>query len=126
MGLRAKSRPRRQSPRRLLGKKPATRIVRGLQIETFEERQLLAVGPQLESFTSDDQELSGGGTLSRSPAELVFSFDTSIDPSTLEGIEITAAGDDGTLGTGDDVVITPGFIGLGQRPNEVLVHGNLA
>ncbi|MGA2033362.1 MAG: hypothetical protein ABSG68_13980, partial [Thermoguttaceae bacterium] len=75
---------------------------------------------------------SGAPTvLQVSPQELLLRFNPNqiIDPTTLSGIEITRAGADGTFfndpgvsGDKDDVVITPGYIGIGDHPNEVIVR----
>ena len=98
---------------------------RGLGLEKLEERQLLAIGPQLIVINpTADTILAPNDVLNVAPNNLTFRFDDNqqIDPETLTGIQITRAGDNGILGDADDVAITPGFIGLGSEPNEVIVR----
>ena len=46
-----------------------------------------------------------------------------IDPSTLDAVKVTRAGDDGVLGSDDDVQIIPGLVTLGDNAqNEVVVR----
>ena len=70
-------------------------------------------------------------TLHVAPQELTFRFTEgqSIDPTTLSGIQITRAGANGQFydpvtnpNDKDDVVITPGWVGVGDKPNEVIVR----
>jgi hypothetical protein len=70
-------------------------------LETLEERQLLAVGPQLIGIQPNNSDLLNNGDVRTiSPRELTFRFDDSqvIDPSTLSGIQISSSGRDGTFG----------------------------
>ena len=74
---------------------------RGMQVESLEERMLLAVGPQLVGITPNEGELLRDNDVRNiSPQELVFRFDSSqvIDPATLNGIQITRSGLDGSFG----------------------------
>ncbi len=110
-----------------------------MQHETLEARQLLAadVVPQLVGIQPNVGELIlEGDVRGTSPRTLTFNFadiqegsGDEIDPTTLEsGIIITRAGLDGKLGTADDVQIVgpnanfEGFIGIGDRPNQVVVR----
>ncbi len=75
-------------------------LVRRSLLETLEQRQLFAVGPQLTGIQPNEGTLLfDGSTLTVAPRELVFRFDdsTSLDPATLDGIRITRAGADGTF-----------------------------
>ncbi len=102
-----------------------SRMRRQHLLETLESRQLLA-GPQLIGVQPNEGDLIVDGT-SRdvAPRVLTFNFDEAqvIDPATTSGIRITRAGNDGTLGTTDDVQIVPGLVTLGDtRSNEVVVR----
>ena len=70
-------------------------------------------------------------TLTVAPTQLTLNFNTNqiIDATTLAGIEITAAGPDGKFYDPvtnpydtDNVVVTPGYVGIGDQPNEVIVR----
>ncbi|QDT58256.1 hypothetical protein SV7mr_07450 [Stieleria bergensis] len=68
-------------------------------LESLENRQLLA-GPELIGIQPNEGGLLfGGESLDFSPKELVFRFDdsTNLDPTTLDGIRITRAGEDGVF-----------------------------
>lgn len=73
--------------------------------------RLLSVSPTPDVLFERD----GLNLLEESPAELLlrFSSDEGIDETTLaQGIRVSDAGRDGVLGTPDDIIITPGWIGL--------------
>ena len=75
--------------------------LRHMLLEQLEQRQLLAVGPQLIGIQPNSSDLLANGDVRmQSPSELVFRFDDSqvIDAATLSGIRITSAGGDGTFG----------------------------
>jgi hypothetical protein len=111
---------------------------RGLLLEKLEDRMLLAVlGPKLAGIQPNDGELlalrnvdeDGPAQISIrniAPQSLTFRFDEQqeIDPATLGGIRIVRSGFDGEFGNGNDVTIVPGYIGVGQDPqqNEVIVR----
>ncbi|WP_153557697.1 GEVED domain-containing protein [Roseimaritima sediminicola] len=66
-------------------------------LEALEQRQLMAVGPELIGIQPNQGSLLFDGVeLSVQPRELVFQFDETaqIDPTTLDGIQITRAGGD--------------------------------
>ncbi len=72
---------------------------RRLLSESLEQRQLLA-GPDLIGVQPNEGSLiNGGEVLFVSPREIVFRFDdsTELDPTTLDGIRITRAGEDGVF-----------------------------
>ena len=76
------------------------RMERRLLSESLEQRQLLAVGPEVSGIQPSQGELLGEGTvLNVSPRELTFQFDddANLDPSTLSAIRITQAGDGGAF-----------------------------
>lgn len=136
-----KERKRRRDARKQVAK-------RNLLLEALEQRQLLAVdGPQLAGIQPNDGALlalenvgadgrigSGDdtGTISVrniAPRDIRIRFDENqqIDPATLaSGVRIRAAGPDGRFTepfaandpTSDDIVIQPGFLGVGDAPNE--------
>lgn len=95
-------------------------------LERLEQRQLLAAGPQLIGIQPNEGALiENGVTQNVAPRVLTFRFDDGqvIHPSTLDAIQITRAGTDGTLGTADDVRIQPGSVSVGNpETNEVLVR----
>lgn len=75
--------------------------MRRMLTEQLEARQLLATAPQLIGIQPNNSELlTSGAVRNTAPNELVFRFDDvqRIDPSTLAGIRLTAAGGDGRLG----------------------------
>ncbi|MDA9840876.1 hypothetical protein N9C08_03475, partial [Rubripirellula sp.] len=94
-------------------------------LETLESRQLLA-GPQLIGIQPNVGELIvEGSTIETAPRVLTLRFDQNqiIDAGTFDGIKISRAGDDGELGTSDDLVIQPGLVTLADNAdNEVLVR----
>ncbi|MBC8355867.1 MAG: choice-of-anchor L domain-containing protein [Planctomycetes bacterium] len=78
------------------------RISRRSLLEPLEQRQLLAVGPQLAGIQLNDGDLLRDGSVRQiSPSELVFSFNdgAAIDPDTLSGIRLTRSGGDGLFST---------------------------
>ena len=106
---------------------------RDLRIERFEDRLLLSVtsavgGPTLlgistDGTTNQGNTLTNGKVLNIAPQQLVFLFSEgqTIDPATVaSGITITGAGPDGKFG--DGVIIAPGYIGIGELPNQVVVR----
>ncbi|MEO1527696.1 MAG: peptidase, partial [Planctomycetota bacterium] len=94
-------------------------------LETLETRMLLA-GPQLIGIQPNEGALIEDGTVrNTSPRVLTFGFDEDqvINPQSFEGIQISRAGEDGQLGTGDDIAIEPGLVTLGDpNQNEVVVR----
>ncbi|MFO0913884.1 MAG: NF038122 family metalloprotease [Pirellulales bacterium] len=98
---------------------------RSYQPEVLEDRRLMAIGPQLVGINPSGQQLLvGGQTLGTAPTDLTFKFDQNqvIDATTLSGIRLTRAGFDGVVGNGNDVFVTPGFLGIGDSPNVVVMR----
>lgn len=98
---------------------------REAKYEQFEPRRLMAISPQLISIIPNEGELLfDGQTRDVAPRELTFRFSEGqiIDPTSLGGVQIVRAGLDGVIGNGNDVAITPGYIGIGDRSNEVVAR----
>ncbi|MCY2966314.1 MAG: hypothetical protein NT069_22220, partial [Planctomycetota bacterium] len=93
--------------------------------EVLESRQLLA-GPQLVNIAPNTGGfLTNGQIRNEAPRELVFTFSpgATIDASTIDaGITVTRAGTDGIVGSGDDIQIPKGYIGVGPLPNQVTLR----
>ncbi len=89
---------------------------RKLLLETLERRELLA-GPDLLAIRPDSSGLlASGDTLNIAPREfnLLFAGGADIDESSIgsDTVRLTRAGDDGRLGTADDINVALGFVGL--------------
>src|SRR5210317_1435264 len=85
-------------------------------LETLEARQLLA-GPQLIGIQPNEGDrIVNGSVLDIAPRALTLRFDQDqeIDPNTFSGIRVTRAGDDGELGSSDDIRINAGLVTLGD------------
>ena len=92
---------------------------------------LLAVGPRLAGVQPNNSDLfsfenPAANVSSVAPRELTLRFDENqqIDANTLAGIRVIRSGFDNVFGNGNDVVIPPGFIGVGKSPaeNEVVMR----
>lgn len=94
--------------RRISSLRASRRTERGLRIESLEERQLLAVGPQLVGIQPNEGELLlQNQTRDTAPLELKFLFNSTADinqgslptdeahPSPYDSIQITRSGLDG-------------------------------
>jgi hypothetical protein len=97
-------------------------------LEAFEERVLLAAdGPVLLAVIPSPATLIEEGTTLRvAPRELLVRFDSAIDPASLvtsnvASIQFTRGGDH-VLGNGNDVTVTPNFIGIDSNPFDVIVR----
>ncbi|MHB9077543.1 MAG: Ig-like domain-containing protein [Pirellulaceae bacterium] len=101
-----------------------SRARRNLFVETLEERRLLAVGPELLEIRVDGRTIADGDVRHDAFRELVFQFDTddAINPATLAGFQLSRAGANGILGDVDDVIVSPGYVGIGDSPNEVILR----
>jgi hypothetical protein len=106
---------------------------RKLHLEQLEDRRVMAVtGPTLVALATNvgDNLLSDSGVplanvvLHTNPRELDFRFaqGQKIDPTTLGGIRLVRGGVDGVIGTGDDVSIAPGYVGLLDDPRSVVMR----
>lgn len=81
-------------------------LLRGLQMETLEQRQLLTGSPELAGVTTNDNTLLvDGEVLRQSPRELTFRFnrDASLDPTTYGGIQVVRSGNDGAFASASAV-----------------------
>ena len=99
--------------------------LRSLHVETLEERRLLAANLELVGLQPNgDAFIEDGDVRHVSPSTLrfIFSGNQSIDATTLDGIQLTRAGGDGVFGDANDVMIQPGYIGVADMPNEVLLR----
>ncbi len=119
---------KRRNLRRRASSSPSTSS-RGLNHETLEKRELLAagIGPRLISVATNagaQFDLAGNNPLFESPREITFRFDggQQINPATLSAFRFTASGGDGSFAEGNEVAITPGFIGLGESPQIVIAR----
>ncbi|MDB5339993.1 MAG: hypothetical protein JWN70_5612, partial [Planctomycetaceae bacterium] len=96
------------------------------QVETLEERTLLAAFSLVTVIPNQGVFLSDGQTISEAPTEVTLRFSPgeSIDPTTISAsaVTITRAGLDGTLNTADDQSVPIGYIGPGDSANEVVVR----
>jgi hypothetical protein len=130
-----KKRNRPQAKSRQTTGRAATEARKALKrralIERFEERAMLSGAPQLISILANSGDVvyspnTAGqvAVLHTSPRELDLTFNQGsvIDPTTLGGIEVVGAGVDGKLNTADDVPIQPGFVGIGNTPNTVVLR----
>ena len=127
----ATSRTQRRAKRK---QKQLAQVLRRSQIEQFEPRQMLAVSPQLVSIipnAGDLLKLNGTEVRNEEFRELTFRFDptqTMDEVSAQNGGIRLVRSVDGVFGNGNDIDITPtvtaknGFIGLGDRPNEIVVR----
>ncbi|GIW94360.1 MAG: hypothetical protein KatS3mg110_2401 [Pirellulaceae bacterium] len=102
------------------------RLDRPRMIEILEDRRLLAGGPILVGVQSGDGNLfrrDGISVFNIAPNTLKLTFDgnqrfTTSETLLNQAIRLTRAGNDGLLGTTDDVRILPAFIGPNSAPNE--------
>lgn len=111
----------RWSERRRKSNRPA-RI--SLGHEPLEDRRVLA--PVLTGIDANDGTLLENGDVRHiAPTQLTFRFNPGEQiqaSSVAQGIRLTRSGDDAILGTADDVVVSPGFIGIGDETNEVVMR----
>ncbi len=94
--------------------------------EIFGTPRLLSVGLDATVYTSKVSP-----TLTTTPSEVILTFNDgqTIDASTLSGIQVTSAGENGLFYDAetnpydtDDVVIDIGYVGIGDNPNEVVLR----
>src|SRR5436190_7991095 len=109
---------------------------RRLQLESLEDRRLLALGPSLVSVIPNSGvylNINPGANdvLNIAPRDITFRFaqGNSIDASSLGasptfqgGIRIVRGGADHVIGTADDQIVAPGFLGLGDTSREVVMR----
>ncbi|HUP77930.1 MAG TPA: SdrD B-like domain-containing protein, partial [Pirellula sp.] len=97
---------------------------RRLQHELLEERRLLAFGPALLGIDHNNGTLIQDGSIhNTAPRELTFRFDDGqvLDRSTLGAIKLLRSVD-GVFDNGNDLVISPSFLDLGQNSFTVLMR----
>lgn len=100
---------------------------RGMLLETLESRRVMAVGPTLAGIQPNNGSLlTPNAILKVGPQDLLFNFTNEqgfkLDPSTLNGIQLIRSGFDGDLNDGQNVIVTPGYIGIGDTGNEVVMR----
>jgi hypothetical protein len=105
-------------------------LPRRLQLEPLEQRVLFAISPTLAAvIPNEGAVMLPGDVRNLAPRELTFRFDDGqiIDAASLGGIQIISAGGDGIFGNGNDLPVVPGFVGIGEKTNEVIYRfsGNL-
>ena len=68
--------------------------------------------------------MNDGDTRNDSLVDLTFRFNEGqqIDAATLDAINVTGSGFDGIFGNANDVAVQPGFLGIGDFPNEVVMR----
>lgn len=88
----------------------------------FAAPQLVAINPNV----GDTFDLNGTNVRNIAPRELTIRFDDGqvIDPASVTNanVRVARSGFDGAFGQANDVVITPGFIGIGEAPNEIVLR----
>lgn len=91
--------------------------------EQLEDRTLLAGASLVNIEPNIDISLTEGEVYNEAPNELIFKFTPGkqIDPATLGGIQIVRSGQDDDFDNGT-VTIQPGYIGIGENPNEVILR----
>jgi len=106
----------------ILGKFPDRRV------EALEGRLLLTSGPSLISIIPNDGSLlAPNDTIHTAPTQLTFRFllnaGEALDPNTLGGIQLARSGSDGVFNNGNDIHITPGYVGIDPaHPNQVVMR----
>jgi hypothetical protein len=98
-----------------------------LRLEVCEERNLMAISPLVAVIPNEGAvlNLNAPSTLLVAPTELTLRFGEGevLDPTTFsQAISVIRSGADGALGTGDDVPVTIGYIGMGEQPNDIIVR----
>jgi hypothetical protein len=94
---------------------------RRLHLEQLEDRRVMAVFV----LPNNGELLNNGDTRTIAPQDLTFRFTDipGLDSTTIaNGIQLRRAGGDGQFGQANDVVVTPGFIGLGDNSREVVMR----
>jgi hypothetical protein len=104
---------RRTAPR----KNQQRRDSRTMRHEGLEDRRMMAIGPELVAVLSNDGSLLRQDSVEHvAPRDLTFRFDDGqvIDAATLAAIQVTRIS--------DNRAIAPGFLGIGESPNEVVLR----
>lgn len=132
---------RQGTKRKTSGRKSRVTKPRDLRMEQFEARVLLAISPDLVGIypSGSERPLDDGEVLHVAPRELKLQFQEGevLNAATLAaGITIVRSGGDGLFSTDPlnpfatnpitnplvDQQIVPGWMGIGDNPNEVLVR----
>lgn len=112
----------------------ARKTSRKMSLERLEDRRVMATGPQLVAIinnangntTNDATDMITGGSVFHSAPRgitLRFGEGQTIDAATIaNGVKITRAGGDGTFGQANDVVVTPGYMGIENSTREVVIR----
>lgn len=118
-----RSRPKssKKSARRTtVRRKLQPNVSRFMRLEGLEDRRLMAIGPELVAILANDGSLirQSESVLHVAPRDLTLRFDDGqvIDASTLAAIQISQR-----VGN-TNVPITPGYVGIGEAPNEVVIR----
>ncbi|GAB6185874.1 GEVED domain-containing protein [Thermopirellula anaerolimosa] len=88
-------------------------------------QQIPSVPPDLVAVIPNEGSLIEEGTeLNVAPRELILRFNEGqqLDPNTLGAIQFVRAGGDDSFAEGNEVVVPIGYIGIGDKPNEVIVR----
>lgn len=97
-------------------------IVKGVVDPTSQQTppRLLSVAPNVGEIFSFNRT----NDLDEGPSELVFSFDGSrlIDPSSFDGIRLTRSGNDDDFENGNEITITPGWVGFGESERNIVAR----
>ena len=108
-----------------LGKRAAEKNGVPATSESLEPRIVLAAFDLVTVIPNQGLFLNDGAIMHEAPQELTLRFSPgqTIDPASVSaGIQVTRAGLDGAFGTSDDVTVTPGYIGVGESTNEIIVR----
>lgn len=92
---------------------------------TIYGQQVPGTPPDLVAVIPNEGSLIEEGTeLNVAPRELILRFNEGqrIDPQTLGAIQFVRAGGDDSFNEGNEVVVPIGYIGIGDKPNEVIVR----
>ncbi|MGV3606198.1 MAG: GEVED domain-containing protein [Planctomycetaceae bacterium] len=112
----------------------ARKTSRKMSLERLEDRRVMATGPQLVAIinnangntTNDATDMITGGSVFHSAPRgitLRFGEGQTIDATTIaNGVKITRAGGDGSFGQANDVVVTPGYMGIENSTREVVIR----
>ncbi|QDS92515.1 Dockerin type I repeat protein [Roseimaritima multifibrata] len=101
---------------------------RRLLHQSLEKREMLAGDLDLISVNPNADAIfsrSSPNLLDSGPTELTFRFGggSDLQPASLDqGIRISYAGDDQQLGTADDQIVQPGWLGLGETDTVVVAR----
>jgi len=94
-------------------------------VELVTRAPVARVGPELVAIIPNEGDLlEDGEVLNIAPRELLFRFNEgqTIDPATLDAIQIVRTGGDGIFGNANDVIVEYGWIDIADYANEVIVR----